>query len=76
MWINYHCLTTSHVVYWISYKKVFTIVRLQGERNPFLYSYIVFFITDLCCLCVGVFRTLPLDQYIYAGYRSTSIEIT
>jgi len=35
--------------------KVFTTVRLKGETYTFFYSYIVFFITDFCCLCVGVF---------------------
>jgi len=25
-------------------------VRLQGEKYPFFYFYIVFFITDSCCL--------------------------
>jgi len=50
---------------------VFTTVRLQGERYPFFYSYIVFFITDLCCLGVGVLCKLSLDLYMPAGHRSS-----
>jgi len=34
---------------------MFTTVRLQGELSTCFYSYIVFFITELCCSYVGVF---------------------
>jgi len=71
--MHYHCLSTCSLLDFLL--KVCTIVRLQGEKYPFFYFNIVFFITDLCCLCVGVFCKLPLDQYLYAGYRSTGIEI-
>ena len=58
-------------------------MRLQGEKYPFLYFYIVFFITYLCCMGVGVLCKLSLEQYLHAGHRSScgnpqaaSIEIT
>jgi len=41
--------------------KVFTTVRLQGEKNLFFYSFIVFFKTDLWWLGVGVLFKLSLE---------------